>query len=1009
MADTLQQINDRNFTSTVESVHPQDVFMSMGIDRDPTSMNLSIPDNKDIPSLSDAVEGTFKQKFLSTLRGAYKYTERTLTRDPNYDPFSDPQLKARGNDFILAYKDGLSSVSSDEDMANTLKSIDDNQKINQAVSQHPVAGFLSNILASSPEALAMVLPVASGASLFVKAAASAGSGALYMGASGLGEQQLDANVTNKQIFDNSAFGAVLGAGLPLLFHGFSSTQMKAAIDYMGGKLKKPNLGSETGAIDFSSLPESEAQLHGFNAGAASTRLDEFGELPVVPEGLSGKVFQAAQRAEAVLSPEQTARLSESSYMRQWANDTYLSGLTLNKNLEGVATQNNIFTDLEASVSNNQYKFNTELNNIYTKAGGLDDTGLDINGFFGKAVDDMFGGKQTAEGNFVKQFMNKYAARINQEKLLGDNVILDENGNYFPASLSRDKIASNFGGFKDMVRNKLTAKGSPFVEEDVNDLINRLMNPEEQSKFAKNATPSELKEKTMHFTYNEVKDYLPENKIEIMSKYIRDMELESVVRSKYGVGSKEYVNHVTGKVAEDYGILMEKAKGNPDEVARLTKAAARDKMQVQQTFDVLARKFDQPHTAAGVAISSVSRIASMYQAMKYLGLAALANLPDLSNLAGLKNALWLGDEVGKGVEHMGRVLVNKEDAEFMHLTMSEMAPTNAAMELIGADTNGALTSNKTGLEKTANAVDKLQRKFFKYSGFNWFVNTERQLAGSYIGNKIIRAASDLEAGTLKKGTKEFNDLHKFGIDKNNVKTIMDEVRQHSVTKTGVLGNNYTYLNVHNWTPSVGLDFTSKLLKEVENAISAKTAGDAPFWTNHTWSKIFTQFKGWQLGALNRQILPLVQGWGMGKEYKALLLSRIIANMCWANGMSAVYNIASGNPEKNQFDSGHMLYNGFNRGNLFPIVADLSNMADSYGAGVGSALGVNNSSRYYNTDFWGKLSPSLGLPNEFIRAGHSVHKILTGQATAADYRIGIRMLPGSNYPIIGGLVNQIGKNP
>lgn len=1089
---TLDQINDENLTGKIAPVHPEDVFFSMGLGRDPSAMNLS--PTKEGPSFGEAFEGSFNQKFLTTIKGAISYASKNSFNDPNYIWTESPLLKARGKDFTLAYQDGLSSISSDAEMAEALKGIDDNQKINDAINQHPVGGFIGGMLGAAPEAIAMILPGASATSLLMRTASLGASGALYGAASTLGEQQLNRSITNEDVFDNSVMGAALSVGLPLFFHGLGSKQMKGVIDFMGGKIKKPNLGSEAGMIDMSELPEVASQTpnsYNQSVGAATTKLDEFGELDVVPEGFAGKVFTAAKRAISVVATSQDIALSDSAAARQWGNETFLSNTTKNKNTEGVRSQNSIFMDQESAVSNQQYRWNEGLI-AAMKAENF--KGEDSNEFLKKALDDMWDNKNTPGASFVRKFNNEYAVKSNEKQIMGEGVILDEHGNYFPASLSRDKIASDVKGFTDMTKGKIErdrqeasgkltsliestiraekeaaeevqpkeagkrikakdakppfnaydvaaslenasdadkiaflkkskylnpeeVKTIPQLEESLlskqttdeiaNDVMNKFLNPSSIRQFAKDGSGGEFKAKTINYTYQEVKKYMPENLVAAQAKYIRDMELKFLVKDRYGVDTSEYVKTVVEKIAADYEPLIRNAK-DPKEVSRLTNRAAHEKQIVRDTFDILAKKYDIPHTAAGVVMRNVAKFASMWQATRYLGLAALANLPDLSNLAGLKDALWLGKEIGEGLENIGRVQLSKEEAEFMHITMSEMAPTNAAMELIGQDVNGALTENMGNLDKAVNFLDKGQRKFFKYSGFNWFVNTERQLAGSFIADKILKAAQALEAGVLKKGTKEFNDLHKFGIDKNNVKAIMDEVRAHGVTKEGTLGNKYLYPNVHEWTPSVGVDFTSKLLREVEHSVTSKSVGDAPFWTNKSWGKMFTQFKGWQFGALNRQILPMIQGWGMGKEYKAVVLSRIIANMCWANITSYAYNIASGKPEKNVIDPQHILYNGFNRGNLFPFIADLSNMADAHGAGMGSALGVTNNSRYYNTDFWGRLSPGLALPADIIKTGHSLKKILDGNATADDYHQGIRMVPGTNAPIIGWAVNQLKNN-
>ncbi len=1148
--NTLDKINTDNLTGEITSVHPQDVFFSMGIDRDPDAMSLTPHENK--YSIADAIEGSFKQNFFNVTRGAVKFAERQITRDPNYNPFNDPQLEERGKDFILAHQDGLSSVSTPEDMTETLKTIDDTQKINEAIGEHPIAGFATMLLASAPEAIAMVLPGAAATSLLVKTASFAASGALYGAASTLGSQQLNATASNQDVFDNSAMGAVLGAGLPLFFHGLNKIQMRKAVDFMGGKVKNPNALPQQGELPdvMSQLPNSPYQ----SAGAASTRLDEFGELDVVPSKaitydkaldkiipknsalskdstiaqkieyldklqeqgslsdrsyqkikeainnnepvyeptLSGKAFIGAKKFIAKFAPAQRASLSDSATMRQWGNETYINNTTKNKNTEGYRSQNSIFMDHEAAVSNQQMRFNNGLTKAAADEGVSLRTPEDNNIFMKKVVDDLMTNKKTPGANFLREFNNDYAKKINEKKILKDGALVDENGNYFTGSLSRDKIASDPKGFMDMTKAKVekdrmeasakldelvkstVARESAALEEtpgkvretgkllkpgeekrfdpyaiqdlDVEgkiaylkkskhlnpeevdtlpeiaesllskdgtdeiarDVMNKFLNPDGYRQLPRDGGGGEVKAKTINYTYQEAKKYLPENLIAAQTKYIRNLELKFTVKDRYGVDTSEYVSTINQKITADYEPLIANAKDGA-EVKRLTDAAERDKKQVKDTFDILSKKYDIPHSAAGVVMRNVAKLARMWQATRMLGLAAIANMPDLSNLAGLKNALWLGKGISEGLEHMGRVNLSKEEAEFMHLTMSELAPTNAAMELIGADANGALTENMGKLDKAVATLDKGQRAFFKVSGFNWFVNTERQIAGSFIADKILKAAQALEAGTLKQGTKEFNDLHKFGIDRHNVKEIMNEVRTHGVTKEGFLGNKYLYPNVHEWTPSVGVDFTSKMLREVENAVTAKTVGDAPFWTNTAWGGMFTQFKGWQFGSLNRQILPMIQGWGMGKEYKAVVLSRIIANACWANITNYVYNIAAGRPEKNVLDPQHMLYNAFNRGNLFPFIADLSNMADSYGAGVGSALGVNNNSRYYNTDLWGKMAPGLALPGDIIKTGHSLHKILTGTATGADYYQGIRMIPGSNLPGIGAGVNQLKNNP
>lgn len=1066
----LDDIQQQVTSGDVQSVHPDQVFMDYDKNPDPTALTIN---NQPKSSALDAFNAVTEQNLYSSFRGAANWMARQFIYQPGYNPYKDPQLAARGNAFTLQYQDGLKDIANPADMANSLKAIDHNNELSDIIGQHPKIAFVSGILASAPEMLAFAMPFAAQASFSKQVIASTAIGAAFGGADTLGQQQYDPTVSDQDISDNFKTGALLGTAIPIFFHGTSALVNYANMRAMAGIVDKPiNLAEHN---QFSVLSHDQS----LGAAEAPRTLTPEGEKAFVPDNIGGKIYTKLQNAESILSPEQEVRTqSPSDHMQQWVNETYLTGLTLNKNLEGVASQNKLLTNIEASTANTQYRFSNGIGDIHNEALASGDFNGNINDFLKQSVDDYMTGSKTKGGDFVKNHFNQQAKELNDLKIPEDGKILSEDGSYFPQTLDHDKLAKNYSAFKQIVQNKLgdeqnLAEGranellrqtteknldkiseehpdfdpykfeelphqeranflEPYMSKDTkadlqpslgilnnadkegnievrrDALMNKLLNPDSAPKFS-NDTPRELREKTINFSYSEVKDFLPDNYVNTISRYNRDIAVQKEIAAQHPearfngtepVTSKNYVDYHQRKVADDYSKLIDNA---PSDAARekLIKRAARDKEIIQTTHDIITKSYDKPTSRALQTVNKFSRIILQVQSLMHMGMATFANFSDFSDNFGTRNALWLGKDVGQTLENISKIKLSKEDLEFMHIHMSEDSPFNSAHQFLGTDNLDTMSKVEKGLEAAS-------KPFFKYNGFNYLVNKMRSIAAGRTVDKVVKAMSDMNAGLLDPGSKVYNDLHRIGFDSSNMSKYLNEFQQHGTIREGIRGTKFAFANVSEWTPSVGLDFTSKILAEVENIAKTKTVGDAPFWTNHAWGRLITQFKSWTLGAMNRQLLPMLQGLGMGTEYNAMFASRLMSNILLANLGSNITNVLKGRAEDNKYDVKNILYTAFDRGNTFALMAAVSNTMDSVGFGLGSAMGIKDTKQFNREHFLGNLSPTLGLADKGAWDGATALKnILSMKGTKKDWGTLLRLLPGSNYIGIGYMINKLTK--
>lgn len=527
-----------------------------------------------------------------------------------------------------------------------------------------------------------------------------------------------------------------------------------------------------------------------------------------------------------------------------------------------------------------------------------------------------------------------------------------------------------------------------VTKNFNEGINAILNGEVDNSFAK-ALENVGYTKDRILEINSAMESKAPNPNDV--KYKNNPELyvqESKARAEL---VSTYNNDILKFTNEDSPLLNKEIYDQ--KLKDLFQRQKKDKDAVNNLLDIITDNYGK----ASPAVSTFATVMRSIQSLRLMGMNVFAQLPDMARIIGTNAMQKFGQSTNQFlVDLNGTVLkLSKEEKQMMGIISEDMA-TNGHLDR----TSDIYMSDYNSGNKVMKALGEAVSIFQKITLVEPLNRFTRTLVGNTAINNMMRSSYRLMEGKVESGTLEAIELARVGIDKTNAPELIKLFQQHKTVKDGV-----TMINFDKWNTIEGIRFAANIRRFIDRTIVEAGAGDKPFWISTEIGRTVGQFKGFMFGSMNKSVLGGVQELGVGGEYVPVILQKSLAGTLLGAVTYITTNAIQGKDP--DLSPKRLMLEGFNRGGVFAGFDYANNVADKWGLGIGGALGLNGTSRYYQT---GALEPFLGPT--FDHLNNSLPKALqaatSGNMTGKDMHTIVKAMPFQNYFLTGWATNKLKDN-
>lgn len=976
-----------------------------------------------VGALSSFAMGVGNTAF-SSIRALGDLVNRQSNFQTDYNPLKDIVITSRGEEFVNKYGNFLYDSPNPEYTVSALKKIDEQEVLNQAIAQNPISGAVGMLTGALLDPINLI-PFAglNKASKAVGTAIGAAEGAALGAVSGAATYQIDPNAEQSDIVYGALFGTAMGAAVGFVVPALRDRNLIQA-------LKKDMEEPSSGLL----IPEAKSVTPESAGAAANIEMatpDPIGNSAAYGTRIAEKIFKGAK----ILSPNQMLLNNPLGSAKFLA--TKLGGFAgvVKKNLEGIATDWDIGSMHEVRVANQRNKINAGLEPAYKlhveNGGKLSYPAFYREAMYQHAVGDVDAAKgvgfKEAAGTLSKFFDDQW----DEAKKLG---IFSEDAKkpakYLIHSWDMDKISKDHIGFLDMVSKQIKsdhpdmswdeAKAEAYLVVD--DIKARELG-NTPSKLQKSYVAKSTRYRTFQVDNKLAWKYLRDDWDIVTDKYVSQMEMAKIFKSDTRFnGEANPYTAVSNLVIKDKEEQIASLLGQRDALkAKLKESGSVNIKEQLDAFEVeLNKKITDINKAADDAVTTghdlldaltgqadagtsqkvrdLSKILRTWSYLNLMGSNVISQIPDTFRAIAFKMYDKLGfTPMLEGVAK-NFIKLSPEDKAFFayNLQNSGMSRAGNMFDIQDVADSGSLIS------RGANWVTDKFSKITLVSTLNRF---NYNLVVNDVVRNVIAASEKLLKGELKDGSYELIELSRFGVDKGRAKGMLAQYMKHrkEITEYGV---THYDPNVSAWDSEVGLEFAAFTQRYVNRIIVNPSVGSKRAWLNTSIGRLVGQFKGYQFGAFEANLMNTFQTVGLTDQHTQLAVSSMLM-MSLGGAVTQIAKDLNSN-KKIEVTPEYLAFAAFNNGGVLPMVDYMSNIADRYGLGVGSLLGQRERTKFIQGNALEPfLGPSFGLVGDRVpKALGAFGKALSGQdIDEKDFGHMVKALPAQNLLYWNNILKQL----
>lgn len=452
-------------------------------------------------------------------------------------------------------------------------------------------------------------------------------------------------------------------------------------------------------------------------------------------------------------------------------------------------------------------------------------------------------------------------------LLPEEVQAEGADSYLTRQYDAQRIRDNMGQWMDTLVNGFRQQGVDTAEaRDIAHSVTRNVLGSERGtmdwRVLDDVVPESgrLKERTLKLPDAQLEPFLNSDIDHLSHSYLRSMAPEVEMTERFG--SRDLTDQLDA-VKDEYARLIEQAKSRGDNAAMLELDKRRDAdiEDLAAIRDRLYGNYGQPKDPGSFFVRA-GRLLRSGNALRLLGTATLAHVPDLANVItrfGLPNTFTA---IGKLATSWNAIQIAREEARRLGVGLDMVMNSTAALL-------GDYGSHSQFLEQRVMA--KLTRGFTILTGETPLITTLQSLASVIGQDELLRNAGKVAAGEALE-PRVLAKLAAAGIDAPMLQRIAAQASGH-----GQEVNGLKFGMSHQWTDQAAAQaFESAILKDAHAMTLSPGAGDTPLVMSSELGKLLLQFKSFAFAASRHVLLPLAQGVAAG-DVRAMtgLLSLVTA--------------------------------------------------------------------------------------------------------------------------------------
>lgn len=399
--------------------------------------------------------------------------------------------------------------------------------------------------------------------------------------------------------------------------------------------------------------------------------------------------------------------------------------------------------------------------------------------------------------------------------------------------------------------KPTLRTAAEVAMDVEDTVQHILGTVHgTADLGRASNPKPLRHRTLAIPYEYKKDWLVRDLEGNTRKYHRSMVPQIEMREAFGSADlqKEF-----DAVDKEYKTLLAKAaaNNNKDEIKRLTK----QQQNVINALETVRQRVLNQIGPKGNDSLQIVRAARWLRGFNYLTMPGAHVLSAMSDYGQLIAKYGL---VNTGIA-TAKFLTN---AKLNKLVRTDAQDAGSALSNLLGNYGGAwadIGNEVTNSGRMDRAMNWSTRMFTKVSGMGAWNTSMQTLASMMEQQALIRQARIIASGGTLSAYRS-GILAQHGIDEGSLKTIAEQFEKHGETDYGL-----TRLRTELWDKE-----HQDLARTVEEAIVSNgrsvthnlVAGDLPLFMNSELARVIFQFKSFGMGAVNRIMIPRIQGLAHG---------------------------------------------------------------------------------------------------------------------------------------------------
>lgn len=529
--------------------------------------------------------------------------------------------------------------------------------------------------------------------------------------------------------------------------------------------------------------------------------------------------------------------------------------------------------------------------------------------------------------------------------------------------------------------KPQGKDADLLDDAVNRVVDKYLK-NDPSTISRNGIlfqDKNLRQRTFHFTNEEILPFLKGDALSRAGKYITRLNTAIELRKTFG---KDFAKNIMDRIDQDYNDLKDRTSDSKEYVA-LDKERGEMKEIVTNLINFITGDVGFKHDT----FSNIVQLLKNYNYIRVLGQPVFKHLPLIIKTKA-EHLVNLFDKDLSGWLPGFKTTLSK-------LSKSELNLIGATLDQVGTHGSSQEMYNiwhtsEDGLWK-ANKI--MQRGVHYYSianllePFNVYFRT---LAANEILPNMMKLASKLMDGTLAKDSNNAIKLRNFGIDERNAPGFLEQYKKHAtIDNKGVVT-----FNLDKWEDGKGLDLASLVRRQTNRVMGMPMIGDQPFVVRKGIGSALTQFLSLQTSLLTRSMLANFQDLGMGGMFAMKAVARMISATVSGAIMSMVQDAINGR-EVNTTPT-HLAIQGLERGGVLPMIDRFGPLLERYGLGLmPDDPRVHHQHGGIATEGWmeGVLGPTFNLLN--TDGPRALNAAYSGNFNQNHLKAIARMAPMQNF--------------